>query len=60
MALHAESGVEIEPLDMYSLILHDSGGEQRVESSGDQRNSLALLSHHKSVVGTVSWGIIRK
>ncbi len=40
--LDAEAGEEVDALDVYALLLHHLGGQQGIESSGDQGNGFAF------------------
>ena len=39
--LDAKAGVKIDAFDVDSLLLNQPGGEQRIESAGDQRDCLS-------------------
>ncbi len=45
MAFDAEAGVKIDPFDVHALILHHLGGQQGIESTGNQSQSPALMRH---------------
>ena len=55
VALHAEAGVEIQPLDMYALLLDDLCRQHGVKSAGDERNGL----FHAAYCSRSPWRIRR-
>jgi len=52
VALDAETGVEVDALDMHALVLDDARGEQRIESSGYQCNGFAWNIHDTGAIET--------
>lgn len=47
VTLHAETGAEVETLDVDSLVGNQPGSEHRVQSPGDERYGFALTGQYR-------------